>query len=249
MLIEKTAQNGKEILVYSTAKPEEVDEVAEFAEDNYFNLTPIRQLFSLDDVTDEKTRLALRREGFQRCFQHPTSFLVREKSTGQLVGFMASTVRERSEESAEKLLDPDDRSFGWLVRALLAELYKGVDLYDLYKTDRILHIWRSAVRKDYLGQRLISMNDATCLAFIAKIAQENQIGALRGEGFSHFVGREKCWQLIRSIHYETFQLADGRRPFAGVDFGIHRTLRLVACLPPQTLQSDVSVVNVPKSKM
>ncbi len=125
-----------------------------------------------------------------------------------------------------------------VVRALLAELYKGVDLYDLYRTDRILHIWRSAVRKDYQTQRLISMNDATCRAFIAKIVHENQIGALMGEGFSHFVGREKCWQLIRSIQYETFQLADGKRPFAGVDFGIHRNLRLVAC-----------IMNLPKSKM
>ena len=115
-MFEETTRNGKEILVYSIAKPEDVEEVAEFAEEHYFSLSPVRQMFSLDNVTDEEGH-AFRRDGFRRCFQHPTSILVRENSTGRLVAFVASIVRERSEVSADKLVDPDDRSAGWLVKA------------------------------------------------------------------------------------------------------------------------------------
>jgi len=224
-------KNSKEIAVYSIAKPEEVEEVAEFAEENYFNLSPVREMFSLDDATNEDT-LAWRKGGFQRCFQHPTSIVVREKNTGRLVGFLAAVVKEKSEVSVETLVDTDDRSAGWLVRALLAELNKGVDLYALYQTDRILHLWRCGIRKDYQGQKLLGMSSPTFRALFAKIAHVNETSAIRAEGFSHYYAPEKCWQTIRTIHYETFQLPDGKRPFAGVDLGVHRTLRLLACRPP-----------------
>jgi len=41
----KIEQKGKESLVYSIAKPEEVEDVADFAEKNYYNLTPVREMF------------------------------------------------------------------------------------------------------------------------------------------------------------------------------------------------------------
>ncbi len=251
-MLEQISKNGKETLVYTIAKPEEVEEVVDFAEEHYFSLSPIREIFSLDHVTDEERR-ASRIEGFQKCFQHPTSIVVREKSTGHLVAFHASLMMERSEVSAGTLVDSDNRSFGWLFKALLAELNEGVDLFALYQTDRILQLWRAAVRKDYQGQRLIGMRSTICSAIFAKIAHENNIGAMRVEAASQYAATEKCWQLIRTIPYETFQLPDGKRPFSdGVDLGVHQTIRLLACRPPPLAlfheQSD-AMKSLPKGEM
>jgi len=53
------------------------------------------------------------------------------------------------EKSMEKLVDPDDRSAGWLLRAIIAKLLdEGEDLYTLYQTDRIMQIWFTVVRED-----------------------------------------------------------------------------------------------------
>lgn len=42
------------------------------------------------------------------------------------------------------------------------------------------------------------------------------------------VGRNPANQLIKSIEYATFELADGSRPLAGVDMGGHKSARLIA---------------------
>lgn len=214
----------------------------------------MREAFLYDDVTKEEL-FACTRDRLQKCFQTPASNLitVREKDTGRLVAFQAITVRERSEESAEKLVDPDDRSAGWLFRAIVAKLDEGVDLYDLFQTDRILQIWFTAVRGDYRGQRLVGLRNATCFALFAKIAHDNQIGAMRAEAFSRYSSPEKCWNPIRTIDYDTFQLPDGTRPFAGVDLGVHRTVRLMACRPPplmllQQHSDSAMTINHPKEK-
>lgn len=251
------ARNGKEILVYSIAKQEEVEEVAHFAEETYFSSSPVREIYSSDDVTITKEeRLAWTRNRYQNCIQHPTSILVtvREKSTGRLVAFQSLTMRIRGESSAAIWVDPNDRSTGWLLRAILAKLQGGADLYALYKTDRILHLGNASVRRDYQGQKLIGMRNATCRALFAKIAHANQIGAMMVEGINHYAASEKCWQLVHTFHFETFQLPDGTRPLAEVDLGVHRTARLLACRPPPLLtlfhqQSDAAMKSLLKSKM
>lgn len=191
----------------------------------------MREIYLFDDLTKEEL-FACTRARLETCFQHSSKsnvITVREKNTGRLVAFQATTIRERSEE---KLLDPDDRSAGWLFRAIIAKLDEGLDLYDLYQTDRILHIWFTAVREDYRSQRLTGFANATCSALFANMAHDNNIGAIRAVAFSHFSSTEKCWKLIRTIDYDTFQLPDGTRPFAGVELGVHRTARLMACPPP-----------------
>ncbi len=183
------ARNGKEILVYSIAKQEEVEEVANFAEETYFSSSPVREIYSSDGVTITKEeRLAWTRNRYQNCIQHPTSILVtvREKSTGRLIAFQSLTMRIRGESSAAIWVDPNDRSTGWLLRAILAKLQGGADLYALYKTDRILHLGNASVRRDYQGQKLIGMRNATCRALFAKIAHDNRIGAMMVEGINHY---------------------------------------------------------------
>ncbi len=60
-------------------------------------------------------------------------------------------------------------------------------------------------------------------------------GAWKAEAFSHYFGIEKDWELIKSIDLEDYQLPNGTRPLAGVDLGVHRTVRLLACRVPPTL--------------
>ncbi len=51
--MEERTRDGKEILIYSIGKPEEVEEVAEFAAEYFYNASPLRELASFDDLTDE----------------------------------------------------------------------------------------------------------------------------------------------------------------------------------------------------
>jgi len=44
-----------------------------------------------------------------------------------------SKSKSQSEVSAEKLVDPDDKSAGWLGRAIIDNLNEGVDLYSLHR--------------------------------------------------------------------------------------------------------------------
>lgn len=224
--------------------------MAGLAEEHFYSSSPMRQIFLSDDLTKEEM-FACTRARLQKCFQTPASNLVtvREKSTGRLVAFQAITIRERSEDSAEKMIvDPDDRSAGWLLRAMIAKLDEGIDIYDLYQTEKILHIWFTAVRGDYRGQRLVGIRNATCCALYAKMAHDNHIGAMRAEPSSHYSSPENCWKPIRSVPFETFQLPDGTRPFAGVDLGVHRTIRLMVSRPPPLIilqqDSDANVMPI-----
>jgi len=241
------AKNGKEILIYSIAKQEEEEEVADLAHEHFYSSSPMREIFLFDYVTKDEF-FACTRARLQKCFQHPRSKLitVREKSTGRLVAFQAITIREKNDGS-EVSVDPEDRSTGWLLRAIIAKLDEGVDLYALYQTDRILHIWFTVVSGDYRGQRLVGVRNATICALFAKIAHDNKIGAMRAEPSSQYSSPEECWKIIQKIHFETFQLPDGTRPFDGIDFGVHRGTRLVACRPPPLIHflqhSDAIAIN------
>ena len=204
----------------------------DFAEEQYYRATPIREIFAFNDVTKEDW-LAWKRARLLKCIQHPKSNLVtvREKNTGRLLAFQALSIRERSEVWADSFVE-SDRSAAWRLRAILGKLDEGVDLFSIYQTERILHIWFTAVRADFRGQRLVGIRNPTCRALFAKIAHDNGIGAMRAEAVSRYSSPEKCWEPIKIIRYESFQLSDGTRPFDGINLGVHQTAKLMACRPP-----------------
>jgi len=157
-MIEETTRDGKEILVYSIAKPEDVEEVAEFAAEHFYNASPLRELASKDDLTDEIGFFAWRIGRLQKCFAHPTSIIIREKSTGELIAFGALEINEKNEsKEASNWPSSNPRSPGWLNRSLAVELNRGIDLYDRYETNRIFHLWFGAVRPDYRNQQILSL--------------------------------------------------------------------------------------------
>ncbi len=156
--MEEKTPDEKEILVYHIAKPEDVEEVAEFAAEHFFNESPIRELGMFDDQSDEAGRFYWRQGRLQKCFAHPTSIIIREKSTGELVAFGALEINEKNEsKEASNWLSSNPRSPGWLNRSLAIELNRGIDLYDRYETNRIFHLWFGAVRPDYRNQQILSL--------------------------------------------------------------------------------------------
>jgi len=245
--MEEETPDGKEILVYHIAKPEDVEEVAAFAAEHFFNESPIRELGMFDDQSDEAGRFYWRQGRLQKCFAHPTSIVVREKSTGQVVGFTAAILEEREHQSTPVNLNlNNNRSPGWLNRALAAELNRGVDLYSRYGTDRILHFWFGAVRKDYRGKGVSSSASHTALA--TQIIRDSKAGAFKAVAFSHYAGEKHWnWDAIRTIDFAAFELPDGSRPLAGVDLGVHRTARLFAARAPSF--EEVVTTNIPKSSL
>jgi len=108
-----------------------VDEVAEFAAEYFYNSSPLRELALSDDPTDEVGFFAWRKGRLQKCFANPTSVIVRENSTGKLIAFVAIEIEEK----------------------------KGFDMYDLYGTNRILHLWFAAVRNDYRNQQIFAKKE------------------------------------------------------------------------------------------
>ena len=100
-MMEQRTRDGKQILVYSIAKPKDVDEVVEFAAEYFYNSSPLRELALLDDLTGEVGFFAWRKGRLQKCFANPTSIIIREKSTGQLVAFVFSH-RNRREKCMER---------------------------------------------------------------------------------------------------------------------------------------------------
>lgn len=236
-LIEETIRGGKETLVYSIARPEDVDEVVLMAIESFANSTPTKEIEAIDYPSSADAgleRLNSYRTRTQMAFAQPTSIIVREKSTNQVVGFMAMVIDERGSNSSStySIKSNDDRTSGWLMRALLAELNRDVNLYERYGTDTILSIKFGAVRKDYRGERVILYSKAY-LALEAEIIAKYGAGAIRAQAFSHFfnlaaTATGKNWETIKTIDYNTFEMPDGTRPLAGVDLGVHRSVRLFA---------------------
>lgn len=225
VLLDDTAADSGETLVYSLARPDEVDEVFELALQHFFAAQPLRQIHFFDEK-DETKRPIWRLETLRRCFAPPTlSIVVREKTTGDLVAFMVNEVEERSATS--NIVIPnnhDDRSTGWLARALGAELNRGVDLFDRYGTDKIVHNQFSAVRPDYANRKVfIKMSSLTRWLGFKKGA-----GAIKGEVFTNYIPKDTPYEVIKSVDFSSFQLPNGVRPLADADLGVHRTARLLA---------------------
>ncbi len=243
--IEWETPDGK-VIVYHIARPEDVEEVATFAAEHFFNESPIRELASFDDPSDKAGWFYWRQGRLQKCFANPTSVIYREMSTGQVIGFSAAILEEREHDSIP-ISTNLDRSPGWLNRALAAELNRDIDLYARFGTDRILHFWFGAIRKDYRGKD-VTFNSAIS-ALVAKIIRDTKAGGYKTEAFSYYAVKSyQSEDIIRSIDFADFELADGSRPLARVDLGVHRTAHLIAARIPK-LEKVVDNTSVLKSKM
>lgn len=219
--VEKTAKNGR-VLVYDIAKPGNLEEMVDFFVKHFVAAPPIRQIYFLTGSEEIPTPFwALWSIG--KCLAEPVSLLVREKTTGHLVAFVANHILKKETFQPSPTFPPDDKRIGWLASAILAELDRGVDLFALFGTDRILEASIATVRPDYGG---LGINVE--LGHLSEdICRIHGIGALRTAAFSRFAGRNPTNRLIKSVDYDTFEI-HGTRPLANVDMGVHKSARLLA---------------------
>ena len=215
------------ILVYDIGRPEDVKEVLELFRTHFYTSAPIRQLCFWDDSPENQK--APRTEGYVRqalaVADPPVSLVVRDKSTGQMAAFKINHLDRR--DSFEPMPRPqaNDRSPGWLIRAILAELEPDVRLFfDWFKTDRILQLLFGLVRPDY--RRLGINKRLDQLSY--DLARSMGMGAVWHVAVSDYAGRNPANQVVKSVDYATFQMADdGSRPLAQMDLHGHKSARLI----------------------
>ena len=153
------------------------------------------------------------------------SVVVREKHSGHLVAFLLNKLEERATFVPTDVGNGQRRP-GWLVAALTAQLEKDVNLFDLYQTDRVVNFYLGVVRSDYRKRGLSKTMARLSTQLVRSL--EPPVGAIKTIAVNHYAGRHPANKLIKSVDYETFQMADGSRPLSGVDLGVHKSARLLA---------------------
>lgn len=200
-------------LVMDIARPEEADEIFEFLLEHYFPVPPFRQINFYDESEDTR-RPAWRLDEINRYLAEPYSPIVRDfKADNQIVAVTVNTIEDRNHLKPD-LWPVPDRMVGWLDRALAAALYKDVDLFTRYQTDRILHLSSGLVNPNYRRAGLLShmIRTAADLAF-----RFGGAGAIKGDTFSHNAAEASLklgFEVICTIDFSTFELPDGVRPMA-----------------------------------
>ena len=127
---------------------------------------------------------------------------------------------------AAKPIASGRRQSGQLASAITAQLEKDVNLFDLYWTDRIFDFYLGVVHPDYRKHR-VSQTMGRLSTKITRSINNPPVGAIKMVAFSHYAARNPNNELVKSIDYATFQLADGSRPLAGVDLWVHKSARLL----------------------
>ena len=126
----------------------------------------------------------------------------------------------------------DDRAVGWLARALDAEMYRGLNPFDFFKTQHLLFFNMAFVHPDYAKSGILF--DMYQLAARTAMISHN-IGAGIGTASGNYSAKASVkagGKILRTLNYSTFQLPDGTRPFSRSHMGGHDTRFLVAGLPP-----------------
>ena len=183
-------------LIVKRALESEAEEIVTFQEEHYYQKSPLRQVIGYDcpPQLDESLRKAHLHRTRHRLRQS-CSLTVRDP-----VGRLVAVVVNEIEHSSPTL---DDIQKGKI--DVMEALNKDVDLFDLYSTDCILHLWQLAVRVEHahrglavkLVQLTIELAKATSGVHAIKVEVFNQqaFRVLSSLGFD----------IINSIEYSSYQ--------------------------------------------
>lgn len=119
----------------------------------------------------------------------------------------------------------EDRSAGWLARALDAELYRELNPYVMYDAEQILLIDMVFVVPNY-GRCGIS---SELFKFLLDVGVSRGVKVGMGSASGHYSSKSVVkagGRIVRSLDYVDFTLPDGSKPFTGVDMGDHKTRNL-----------------------
>lgn len=134
------------------ARPEDAEDIFHFFLENYYSAEPTNHLFEYEKAEIRRNlknvELPYIRDEY---LVQPYSLIVRQRVKGdaltsnadQRIGCIAAAQIAKIEERKdyEKNNRPDEPYAGTdtLIMAIVDELYRDVNIYDLFNTDRILH--------------------------------------------------------------------------------------------------------------
>lgn len=186
------------ILLVNKAREEESEEIFAFQEEHYYQKSPLRQVIGYDSPPDAELFPQVRLKRMRERLRQHFSLTVRN-STGRLVAIVINEVKERPE------VDPTEDADSVSVNEALN---RDVDLFALYQTDRIMHLWQLAVHVEYvhcdLAVKLIQLTMDLASA-------TNGVQAVKVRSFNKFAFRVLVslgFTIIKSIDYFSFEPAN-----------------------------------------
>lgn len=205
--------DGRRLTIH-IARSEDREEIYDLILNHFVARPPMFFLFHYDHSMSESQREQSIRDHITRCTSLPISLIVRNE-VGRLVAVRLNLLEDRLPDGAKV----EGRRLN-LRLAFHAELNKGIDLYSLLETDRILHLAMLAVAPDYgqhgIGTRLYQLSMDVAIA--------NGAGGMKVEAASVYVV-----QLAKKLGFKTHKTINtvdteflGIKPLAGVDLGEHR---------------------------
>ena len=231
----KTADG--QVLVVDCARLEDLEEVTDFIQQHFIAKSPNLYLIPHDEEKAEAFSPLLS-SYMQLIINQSVSLCVRDISAGgRLAAVRLNKIEHRDDPKEEEASAEDGQSprEELLIFSLLGSLNEGINLFDYYNTDKMLHLAMVAVSSDY--GRLGLAGELYKLSI--EIAKSVGAGAIFTEAVSEFAqaaARKFGLQNLKEIVYEEFELQDGSRPYATSieGLGVHRTAKLMArSLQPQ----------------
>lgn len=203
--------DGDPTLVIDIAKPDMAEEILEFNKHNLNPVSPNSDIRKYDAPSpeEEKKRYPFWVEIIRETLASSCSIVAREQNTGRLVAVIYN-----------KMLDPSFKD-PWkhpnFPKRLLTEIFQALsdphDLFQLYKTDKVLDTRFVAVTPDFGRKGL-----ATKLMELSiQLAIQKEAGAIQVEAVSEYIARAAAklgYTTLTSVDYATFEY-DGIKPLAG----------------------------------
>lgn len=217
----KTA-DGRELTIDFTSV-EDFDEVSGFILEHFVTKPPIRQLNQYDEASGKSPSSPWLLEYVRECVIQPKTSLVARDPQGRLAAVRINKVEDRP------VSGPDIHEYSeWnLITAYLAELYRDVDLFSLFDTDKIFNLAIISVSSEYTKQGL-----ATELYKLSlQVAKDLGVEVVKTEAGSEYVAK-----AVKNLGFSTFKALDfasveynGTRPLANAPgMGDHKIARLMA---------------------
>lgn len=210
----ETGDGLKTGLVMDTARVEEADEIFKFLQANFLSVPPLRQI-NFWDQSEESRMASWKQEQVTVRLSQPYSSVVRDRKAGNQIVAVNVAAMERRQDVQSRSHDPSDRSAGWLYRAIGVELHRGVDLFELFGTDKILNLGSAVTSPHYFRMGL----GFIMLRWAGMMAYRDGAGAVRSDALSELgakVDFKLGLRVIKTVDYATFQCSKGTRPMASL---------------------------------
>jgi ribosomal protein S18 acetylase RimI-like enzyme len=192
---------------------------------HFSNTVPNRYVIPYDETGSEKFRRFMLNYVNYLFKNDSVSLTVRDPQFGnRLVGVVLNRIEHRQQVNDQgKVSIPKEM----LASILLGSLHRDINLFDLYKTDKILNLSMIGVRSDYgrlgLGSELFRIT--------MKIGELNGAAIVTEAVSSHTraTANKFAFETLKTIVYQEFELEDGSRPFASLvqEMGEHQNAHLM----------------------